>query len=74
MDRSLTLRSNGLYSNKDPGASKNKNGENPFRLKGKGFLALIINQELVGPKDHLNIMVRTGHQVNIPEPHVLTER
>lgn len=45
--RSSALRSNGLYSNKDPGASKNMCGENPHRLKSKGFLALIINQELV---------------------------
>lgn len=47
MNRSQVLRSNGLYSNKDPGASKKNSGENPLRLKGKGFLALIINQELV---------------------------
>jgi len=37
--RSLILRSNGLCSDKDPGASKNNSGENPLRLKGKGFLA-----------------------------------
>jgi len=47
-DRSLILRSNRLCSNKNPGASKKNSGENPLRLKGKGFLALIINQELVG--------------------------
>lgn len=47
VDGSSLLRVGGLHPNKDPGASKNISGENPLRLKDKGFLALIINQELV---------------------------
>ena len=43
-----------------------KKGENPFRRKGKGFLALIIIQELVGPKPQRNTLLAKGKQVNIP--------
>ena len=43
-----------------------KKGENPFRRKGTGFLALFINQELVGPNCKRNSLYRKGKLVNIP--------
>ena len=47
------------------GVVATKNGENPFRRKGTGFLALFISQELVGPNQERNPLLGKGKQVNI---------
>ena len=40
-------------------------GENPGRRKGKGFSAMIISRELVGPKAMRNREMPKGKGVNI---------
>lgn len=42
------MRKSGLLFNKDPGESRNLYCENQYYRRGKGFLAMKINQELVG--------------------------
>jgi len=46
--RSFFMRKSGLLFNKDPGESRNLYCENQYYRRGKGFLAMKINQELVG--------------------------
>ena len=45
-----------------------KRGENPRRRKGKGFVAMIVSHELVGPKGSLKMATPKGKPVNIPIP------
>ena len=45
-----------------------KRGENPRRRKGKGFVAMFVSHELVGPKGSLNMAIPKGKPVNIPVP------
>ena len=40
-----------------------KNGENPFRRRGKGFLAMFVSQELADPKVVLNRNYRKGSRL-----------
>ena len=40
-----------------------KNGENPFRRRGKGSLAMFVSQGLVDPKTSLNRSRRKGSRL-----------
>ena len=55
----------GALRSKNVGTSNHNAGEIPARRKNKVFFAMIINEELVGPKE----MARAGsdgQKVNIP--------
>ena len=43
-----------------------KYGENPYRRRGKGSLAMFVSQGLVDPKTNRNSNWPKGKQVNIP--------
>jgi len=45
-----------------------KRGENPLGLRGKVFLAMLLSQELAGPKPGGNSHRAKGKPVNIPAP------
>ena len=45
-----------------------KSGENPDRLMGKGFSAMIVSRELVDPNPVPNRTRGKGKPVNIPAP------
>ena len=47
-----------------------KSGVNPDRRKGKGFSAMFVSRELVGPNSRPSGLARKGNQVNIPGPQV----
>lgn len=45
-----------------------KKGENPFRRKGQGSVALIVSHRLAGPKWKGNSLSTKGKRVYIPVP------
>lgn len=49
-------------------------GENPGRRKGKGFLAMLVNQELVDPKAMRKGDRPKGEGVNIRLPREYTRQ
>ena len=51
-----------------PAAVTAKRGENPLRRKGKGFLTMVVSQELAGPKEGPNRYLPKGKGVNILLP------
>jgi hypothetical protein len=63
LGRSLSLRSGGLFGNKDPGASRKKRSENLHRLKGKGSSAMIINRGLVDTKNSGKLRLRMRNKL-----------
>jgi hypothetical protein len=45
-----------------------KSGENPDRRKDKGFSAMFVSRELVGPNSRPSGLARKGKQINISAP------